>query len=365
MPGETQGCVGCHEARTETTRLPTTGSVPTALKRAPSLIEPISGVPQVIDYPRDVQPVWDRHCVSCHSAENPLGRVVLSGDYNEWFTQSYYALFAYDQISDVRNWGEDGNNRPYGFGTGASPLMEKIDGSHYEAKLTRREHDLVRLWVESSAVFTGTYAVYNPIENAVAQSAPSPLVTLGEPVGPIVEKRCLTCHGSVAKLGRRVTKETEELPGDGRSKDGKPTEMLNLPRHCWNLYNLSYPEKSMVLLAPLAKAAGGYGWCKAEDGRPATVFGDVEDPDYVSILNAILAAKARQAKNPRPGMPGYRPPEHYVGWMQRFGILPAGFDLAEDAVDPYDTDEAYWRSLWHRASSAETASVVGQSLGGR
>ena len=45
---------------------------------------------------------------------------------------------------------------------------------------------------------------------------------------------------------------------------------LNVPRHyCLNLYNLSHPEKSMILKAPLAKQAGGWGWCrtKATDGK--------------------------------------------------------------------------------------------------
>ena len=96
-----------------------------ATARPPSRIEPVPGVPDVFDYPRDVQPIWDKHCVSCHSAEEPSGRVVLTGDYNEWFTQSYYALFAYNQISDMygRYLTEFRGHRPYGFGTGASPLI--------------------------------------------------------------------------------------------------------------------------------------------------------------------------------------------------------------------------------------------------
>ena len=364
MPGEAQGCVGCHEPRTGTTSLPAASGALMALERPPSRIEPIPGVPEVIDYPRDVQPVWDRHCVSCHSAEEPSGHVVLTGDHNEWFTQSYYALFAYEQISDVRNWEENGNNPPWGFGTGASPLMKIIDGSHYDAKLTKQEHDLVRLWVESSAVFMGTYAVQNRVENAVAESLNLSKVALGKPVGPIVEKRCLTCHGSVAHLGRRVTKE-EEAPGYGVSKDGKPPEMLNLPRYCWNLYNLSYPEKSMILLAPLAEEAGGYGWCKAEDGQPAAVFRDAKDPDYQAILQAVRGAKTRQEKAGRHGMPGYRPNEHYVRWMKRYGILPESFDVAKDPIDPYETDEAYWRSLWYHPPAAGAASVAGRASGGK
>ncbi|MCP4589641.1 MAG: hypothetical protein GY842_02755, partial [bacterium] len=82
MPGETQGCVGCHEPRTETI-IPDNGrSTLMALERSPSQIRPVPGVPDVFDYPRHIQPILDRHCISCHSAEKPSGRVVLTGDYN-------------------------------------------------------------------------------------------------------------------------------------------------------------------------------------------------------------------------------------------------------------------------------------------
>jgi len=312
-------------------------------------------VPGVFDYPRDIQPIWDRHCVSCHSEEKPLGRVVLTGDNNEWFTQSFAALHSYDQISDVWAWSELGNNPPYAFGTGASPLMKKIDGSHYDVKLSRREHDLVRLWIESSAPFTGTYALFNHPQNAVAEPLVVSKSMLGKPVGPIVEKRCLTCHGSVANLGRRGKKQSD----DKRSKNGKPPEMLNSPLYCWNLYNLSHPQKSMILLASLSKEAGGYQWCKNNDGQSIAAFRDTRDPDYQNILRAIKTAKTRFDKYGRPDIPGFRPGEYYVRWMKRFGILPESFDLAKDKLDPYKTDEAYWRSLWHHPAASGNALVDG------
>ena len=332
MPGETQGCVGCHEPRTEPPG--SAGSdIPTALKRPPSRIKPIAGVPDVFDYPRDIQPIWDKHCVSCHSAEKPSGRVVLTGDYNEWFTQSYYALFAYGQVSDMfgRYNTEFRNHQAYGFGTGASPLMNKVDGTHYDVKLTEQEHDTVRLWIEASAYFAGTYAAYNHSENAVAGAlASNARVEIGKPLDGIIYNRCLWCHDSAASIGRRVRK--------GR---------MNTPKHCWNLYNLSHPEKSMILLAPLSEDAGGYEWCKDRYGQ-SVVFRDKQDPDYQAILRAIRAAKARQEKAGRYDMPGFRPNEHYVRWMKRFAVLPESFDLAKDPIDPYETDRAYWRSLWHR-----------------
>ena len=133
---------------------------------------------------------------------------------------------------------------------------------------------------------------------------------------------------------------------------------MNQPKHCWNLYNLSRPEKSMILLAPLAEEAGGYGWCKDKDGQPVAVFRDAKDPDYQAILEAVRAAKTRQEKAGRYGTPGFRPNEHYVRWMKRFGILPESFDPAQDLLDPYETDRAYWRSLWHRPPAAEDKLTV-------
>ena len=181
MPGEVQGCVGCHEHRTETPDNRMATSSLTALTRPPSRIEPYAGVPDVFDYPRDIQPIWEKHCVSCHNSEKPDGRVVLTGDNTEWFSQSYAALLAYDQVSQCSNWGEDGDHPPYGFGTGASPLIQKIDGTHYDVKLSQTEYDKVRLWIETGAGFTGTYALFNHPENAVATPAVVSRPALGKP----------------------------------------------------------------------------------------------------------------------------------------------------------------------------------------
>ena len=366
MPGELQGCIGCHEPRTQAPGLPKNNTL-LAMKRPPSRIEPVPGVPEVIDYPRDIQPVWNRHCVSCHSVEKPSGHVVLTGDNNEWFTQSYYALFAYNQISDTRRYDEDGNHPPRYFGTAASPLINKIDGSHYDVKLTKREYDLISLWIESGATFAGTYAAMNYPITSLRFAVPEPAdlynkgsavagakcntnsrrVTIGEPVGPIVKKRCLSCHGSVAKLGQRVQK-MQVNPSYTISPQNGWRNVVNLPTHCWNLYNLSYPEKSMILLAPLAKEAGGYEWCKDKEGQPVAVFHDTKDSDYQIILHAIRDAKRRQEKLGRFDMPGFHPNEYYVRWMKRFGILPDSFDRTKDPIDPYAADSEYWRSLWYR-----------------
>ncbi|MCP4644115.1 MAG: hypothetical protein GY851_26970, partial [bacterium] len=65
MPGETLGCVGCHEQRMQTPAM-ATRTVPRAVQRTASKIEPFAGLPDVVDFRRHVQPILDAQCVRCH-----------------------------------------------------------------------------------------------------------------------------------------------------------------------------------------------------------------------------------------------------------------------------------------------------------
>jgi hypothetical protein len=102
----------------------------------------------------------------------------------------------------------------------------------------------------------------------------------------------------------------------------------------------------MLLLAPLAKAAGGYGLCATTDeqGNPAPVFADASDPAYQRILAMCIAGKKRLETIKRFDMAGFQPPQPYIREMKRYGVLPD--DLAPDAhVDSYACDRAYWDSF--------------------
>ena len=68
-PGEVLGCVGCHEHRTHA---PPAARSPSpagraAARRARSRRS--TDVPDVFDFPRDIQPILDRHCVECHRTD--------------------------------------------------------------------------------------------------------------------------------------------------------------------------------------------------------------------------------------------------------------------------------------------------------
>jgi len=99
MPGERRGCTGCHETPDQATPIPPT--VPLALRRDPSVPGPQPGDASgkiLLDYETRVQPVWDKHCISCHGEINPKGNLKLIG------TQSGLFSVSYDQLMDRRNW---------------------------------------------------------------------------------------------------------------------------------------------------------------------------------------------------------------------------------------------------------------------
>ena len=78
QPGETTSCVGCHEPRNVTPTNPGQMTLQ-AVQRAPSPIQPIEGTPQIVDFRRHIQPILDKHCVTCHGDNNPDGAICLTG----------------------------------------------------------------------------------------------------------------------------------------------------------------------------------------------------------------------------------------------------------------------------------------------
>ena len=58
------------------------------------------------------------------------------------------------------------------------------------------------------------------------------------------------------------------------------------------VFNLSRPDKSLILLAPLATAAGGWGLCKdPKTKQTASVFAGTTDADYQKLLAMCTAGK--------------------------------------------------------------------------
>lgn len=335
QPGERTACVGCHEPRTQAPHAPV---APLAATRRPTPIEPIAGVPDVFDYPRDIQPILDRHCAECHNANRREGGVELTGDRTPMYTVSYWAMIVHGLISDGRNY--TGDQPPRTVGSSASRLLTLGDGSHHDAKFTPHERKMIRLWIESGATYPGTCAGLGTGMHTVE----FPTAT--------IERRCGDCHartdvkpyhgmskGTLFQFGHREPAQAM-VPG---LRDFNIVIRLaylkfgEAPPHQW-MCNLTQPEKSLLLQAPLAEAAGGLGLCGA-------VLAEKSDPDYQEILAAVNDAASRLDRYKRFDMPGFRPSPYYIRQMQNYGILSSDLPLDVE-IDVYATDQKYWRSLW-------------------
>jgi hypothetical protein len=60
--------------------------------------------------------------------------------------------------------------------------------------------------------------------------------------------------------------------------------------------NLSRPEQPLILLAPLAQSAGGWGLCRdPQTHEPRTLFADMERREAVGCLTVPRAAGGKSA----------------------------------------------------------------------
>jgi mono/diheme cytochrome c family protein len=339
QPGETTSCVGCHEQRTEAVRA---GADLLAMRRAPSPVTPVPGVPEVFDFPRDIQPILDRHCVACHEPDRREGGVLLTGDHGPMYSHSYFELTWLKQFVDGRN-DPKSNLPPRSIGTSASPLMQKLHGAHYAAELTPAEIDLVRYWIESGAAYPGTYGALGG--GSIGGYYANGLVETDfewpetRAAAEIIDRRCAACHQGPNCLPRALSDEMDISFWRPDWSDPR----LKHSRHI--VFNLTRPGKSLMLLAPLAREAGGYGTC-VRDARP--VFPSTADAGYQAILAMVVAGQRRLDVIKRFDMPGFRPPFPYLREMARYGVL-AELPGEGEPVDSYTLDQAYWRQQWWRA----------------
>ena len=358
QPGEVTSCIGCHEHRTKTT-LPPGGL--SAMGRPPSIVAPIPDVPEVFDFPRDIQPILDSACVSCHDYDKtpqggPMaGGLVLTGDRGPMFSHSYFMLTAAGLFSDGRN-KPVSNYPPRAIGSSASRLMKLIDGSHHGATVTRQQESMLRLWIETAATYPGTYAslgtgmIGGYEENKQVNTDNNWPTTRA--AAQVVDRRCSSCHGAggLPPVPRTLSDER----GVSFWMPRIPDPSLVTSRHL--VFNLSRPEKSLMLLAPLSRDAGGYQLCH-KPGDAAPVFADTGDAGYQALLAMIAAGKQNLEAITRFDMPNFKPHPAYIREMKRYGVLPAG--LPKDAaINPYQTDRLYWESLWYQPVTNPSSNIT-------
>ena len=326
QPGETTSCMGCHEQRTRAPGRAAPAFPLAALRRPPSRIQPVDGVPEVMDFPRDIQPILDTLCVACHGYEKTTsggpwaGRLILAGDRGPMFSHSYYMLTVAGLFSDGRNQARS-EYAPRTLGSSASRLLKFVDGSHYRAKASPDQLRRLRLWIETGAAYPGTYAALGSgmiggyRENQEIDTDQDWPTT--QAAAKVLRGRCAPCHENPSRL---LPMSLADERGVSFWQPSMNDPRLNTSRHI--VFNLTRPEKSILLLAPLAADAGGWEICRdSAAGAKTTVFAGTNDPDYQVLLAFCQAGKAQLDRIGRFDMPGFQPRPEWVREMRRYGIL--------------------------------------------
>jgi hypothetical protein len=185
MPGEVQGCVGCHATRG--TLPPEPRRMPDVLRATPQPLEPPEwGAAVGFDYEATVQPVLDKHCVECHRGADAAAGVRLTGERTEFFSTSYDTLAMGRQPAPPHrfvgqnalvgnpytNWisgfhGVEQNIldiQPRRWGSPRSRLADLVLSGHPDhngqplARLSRDETQRILTWIDLNVPFYGSFA---------------------------------------------------------------------------------------------------------------------------------------------------------------------------------------------------------------
>ncbi len=181
QPGEMYSCVGCHENKNET---PLRSRQTIALKAGPQSLKPFYGRPRGFSFNKEIQPILDRHCISCHTGREKqafslLADQTVDKESGRNWSDSYLALtgarnvekrgkpviYQGNQDGELVNWI---NNMsvptmlpPYYRGAAGSKLITLLRQEHEGVKLSREEMDKIACWIDLVVPYCGDYREAN------------------------------------------------------------------------------------------------------------------------------------------------------------------------------------------------------------
>ena len=297
MPGEVQGCVGCHADRNSA--VPRMGRRTLSKANVQELTPPKWGVTG-FRYDQVVQPVLDKHCIKCHNERKQPSGVDLSGDKTDFFSVSYDILARkgtqgerdfYKHSSPVGPDGDAvrgtnpytswiwtingaGHNvleiQPRRWGSPASKLAKIIRSGHPDKNgeprvdLADAERRNIYMWIDLNVPYYGTSSSNYKERLGCRRMYP---YELDKVLKEVASRRCRQCH----------TK--------------------NIPRKYYT--RMLKPENNSFMLAPLAKSAGGTEKC----GR--AIFESKDDADYRKIMEVFDPIQKMLEQLPRADMVGF------------------------------------------------------------
>jgi hypothetical protein len=150
QPGQAATCIGCHEPRN--TAPP--NRLVAAAKRPPSKIAPSVEGSWPLDYQTLVQPVLDKHCVSCHGEGEQGNPPDLTRDH------SYGSLVDYGAPSlreHVLLRYQQGRSTVGACTARMNQLWTLLDGGHYQVQLDRQDRARLIIWMDTYGQKSGSF----------------------------------------------------------------------------------------------------------------------------------------------------------------------------------------------------------------
>ncbi len=158
MPGEVNGCIGCHEDRIN---IPPAQPTTLALKKpAIKTKDWVRKDRKNYSFMEKVQPIFDKSCVKCHDFDQKnRNLLVLSGDKNPFFNAAYINLYVGKYVKLVGG-GPANIQGAYSWGSHASLLSKVLEnkrGNHPKLKLADADVKTLYEWMDINGVYYPTY----------------------------------------------------------------------------------------------------------------------------------------------------------------------------------------------------------------
>ena len=191
MPGETFSCVGCHEDKNSSG--PTLTSPTEAMKVGAKKLDEFYGPARGFSFPKEIQPILDRHCIKCHDdrskkpkfgakkddqvadakpgekkekkAFSLLGEKAEGVRGGRIWSDSYVNLTQNGRPNEVVNWLNVQSIPPmlppYHAGAHKSRLLKMLKAGHNDVKITQEELDKLACWMDLLIPYCGDYMEAN------------------------------------------------------------------------------------------------------------------------------------------------------------------------------------------------------------
>lgn len=177
MPGENRGCIGCHEGQNAAPARQKS----IAMAKPPAVIQPYPiGARYSLGYERDIQPILDRHCGSCHqgggAGTEKLDLALRPSPDGGVFPEPYLTLtlgqkrqlgdfpanceggIAGTILAEARPWTPETYKTfpPLKAMSYASRLVDlAASGGHYQVKVDELSLTKLILWVDTLCAYRG------------------------------------------------------------------------------------------------------------------------------------------------------------------------------------------------------------------